>query len=105
MFSKEDRRASAGRGRRGAVRAGLPCGRSPAGATTSNFVVGDGNATLGTHVTFWGAQWWKLNSLSGGTAPAAFKGFANELPKPSAAPAGRPIRATAPTRPKGPCRG
>jgi hypothetical protein len=44
------------------------------------FVVGDltvgplGQA-IGKNVTFWGAQWWKLNSLSGGTAPAAFKGF------------------------------
>jgi len=28
-------------------------------------------------VTFWGAQWWKKNHLSGGTAPASFKGFAN----------------------------
>ena len=45
-----------------------------------NFVVGDltvgplGQA-VGKSVTFWGAQWWKLNSLSGGTGPAAFKGF------------------------------
>jgi uncharacterized repeat protein (TIGR01451 family) len=44
------------------------------------FVVGDltvgplGQA-VGKNVTFWGAQWWKLNSLSGGTAPASFKGF------------------------------
>jgi hypothetical protein len=27
-------------------------------------------------VTFWGAQWAKQNSLSNGSAPAAFKGFA-----------------------------
>jgi len=40
-----------------------------------NFVIGDQNSATGTSVTFWGAQWWKLNSLSGGTAPAAFKGF------------------------------
>jgi uncharacterized repeat protein (TIGR01451 family) len=40
-----------------------------------NFVIGDLNAAVGTNVTFWGAQWWKLNSLSGGAAPAAFKGF------------------------------
>ena len=40
-----------------------------------NFVIGDQNASIGTDVTFWGARWWKLNSLSGGTAPAAFKGF------------------------------
>jgi virginiamycin B lyase len=38
------------------------------------FVVGDGSAT-GT-VMFWGAQWSKKNTLSGGSAPPAFKGFA-----------------------------
>jgi hypothetical protein len=40
------------------------------------FVIGDGNATVGSHVTFWGAQWAKDNSLSGGDAPSAFKGLA-----------------------------
>lgn len=44
---------------------------------TSGFVVGDLNAAVGTDVTYWGAQWWKLNSLSGGLAPAAFKGYEN----------------------------
>ena len=48
-----------------------------------SFVIGDRNAAVGTAVTFWGAQWWKLNSLSGGTAPAAFKGF--ETTPPTAA--------------------
>jgi hypothetical protein len=48
-------------------------------------VIGDKNAAVGTAVTFWGAQWWKLNSLSGGPAPAAFKGFEN---KPAAATCG-----------------
>jgi len=38
------------------------------------FVLGDGSA--GGAVTFWGAQWSSLNSLSGGPAPSAFKGFA-----------------------------
>jgi hypothetical protein len=52
---------------------------APAGAASSSFVIGDRDATLGAHVTFWGAQWWKLNSLSGGAAPAAFKGFADTL--------------------------
>jgi PKD repeat protein len=41
------------------------------------FVIGDGNSATGTAVTFWGAQWWKLNTLSGGAAPASFKGFAD----------------------------
>jgi hypothetical protein len=38
------------------------------------FVVGDQTAT--GSVTFWGSQWAKLNVLSGGSAPSAFKGFA-----------------------------
>jgi uncharacterized repeat protein (TIGR01451 family) len=45
------------------------------------FVVGDLSAT--GSVTFWGAQWWKLNSLSGGSAPAAFKGFASAPASPA----------------------
>jgi hypothetical protein len=43
------------------------------------FVVGDQSAAVGNAVTFWGAQWWKLNSLSGGAAPASFKGFADSV--------------------------
>ena len=38
------------------------------------FVVGDGSATGG--VSFWGAQWAKVNKVSHGPAPDAFKGFA-----------------------------
>ncbi|MDQ1420960.1 MAG: hypothetical protein QOJ52_2922 [Acidimicrobiaceae bacterium] len=38
-----------------------------------SFVIGDQSQT-GT-VTFWGAQWAKVNSLSGGSAPSSFKGF------------------------------
>ena len=49
-----------------------------------NFVIGDGNSAVGTHVTFWGAQWAKLNTLSGGPAPSAFKGFEDN---PNTAPA------------------
>jgi hypothetical protein len=49
-----------------------------------NFVIGDRNSALGTDVTFWGAQWAKLNMLSGGAAPSAFKGFEDT---PSTAPA------------------
>lgn len=55
------------------------------GATTGgSFVVGDLNAAVGDAVTFWGAQWSKLNAVSGGPAPASFKGFANT---PTANPA------------------
>lgn len=44
------------------------------------FVIGDGNSALGTDVTFWGARWSRLNTLSGGSAPAAFKGFEDTPP-------------------------
>jgi hypothetical protein len=46
-------------------------------STTGSFVIGDQNADVGSVVTFWGAQWWKDDGLSGGTAPASFKGFAD----------------------------
>ncbi len=47
-----------------------------------SFVIGDGNAAVGSSVTFWGAQWWKANVLSGGVAPASFKGFADSAATP-----------------------
>lgn len=47
--------------------------------TSGSFVLGDQNAQVGTDQTFWGAQWAKNNLLSGGAAPAAFKGFAESL--------------------------
>ena len=59
------------------------------------FVIGNGNSANGTAVTFWGAQWWKLNTLSGGAAPAAFKGYALNPKVPTCAPRGAPTRATA----------
>ena len=40
------------------------------------FVIGDQNSATGSHVTFWSARWPTINSLSGGAAPASFKGFA-----------------------------
>jgi hypothetical protein len=46
------------------------------------FVIGDGNQAAGTPVTFWGAQWAKLNTLSGGDAPNQFKGFAGTTAEP-----------------------
>jgi hypothetical protein len=48
-----------------------------------SFVIGDRNAAVGNTVTFWGAQWAKINSLSGGNAPAAFKGFAEKPLNPA----------------------
>jgi len=43
------------------------------------FVVGDKSAQPGAGVTFWGAKWVSDNKLSGGTAPASFKGFAENV--------------------------
>jgi len=42
------------------------------------FVVGDRSATGA--VTFWSPSWWLRNALSGGPAPASFKGFATAVP-------------------------
>lgn len=40
------------------------------------FVIGNNNATLGNAVNFWGSQWEKTNSMTGGPSNASFKGFA-----------------------------
>jgi len=60
---------------------------SPTALASGSFVIGDQNATIGKLVTFsdvefWGSDWWKVNSLSGGPAPAAFKGFAASSSSP-----------------------
>jgi hypothetical protein len=47
------------------------------------FVIGDKDSAIGHSVTFWGAQWAKLNSLSGGPAPRSFKGFAKKPTTPT----------------------
>jgi hypothetical protein len=47
-------------------------------SAAGTFVIGNGNAAVGNDVTFWGSQWWTENSLTGGEAPASFKGFASE---------------------------
>ncbi len=54
-----------------------------ANAASGQFVLGDKTvaaATPSTTVTFWGAQWAKQNSLSGGAGPDAFKGYDNSAP-------------------------
>jgi hypothetical protein len=54
-------------------------------ATGGSFAIGDGNAAIGAQVTFWSPQWEKTNTLSGGNAPASFKGFADSVtPNPPA---------------------
>ena len=44
-------------------------------AAGGNFVIGDQNAVMANTVTFWGAKWSQENTLTGGSAPASFKGF------------------------------
>jgi hypothetical protein len=39
------------------------------------FVIGDLENGVGKSVTWWGAQWWKVDPMRSGLAPAAFKGF------------------------------
>lgn len=46
------------------------------------FAVGDRSSAMGASVTFFGAQWDSANSLSGGAAPNAFKGFATSPGSP-----------------------
>jgi len=50
-------------------------------SSSGSFVVGDRSAS--GSVTFWSPQWSKVNSLSAGAAPAAFKGFANTSVAPA----------------------
>lgn len=50
---------------------------------SGSFVIGDENSTTGTSVSFWSAKWWQNNSLSGGSAPPGFKGFAENPATPS----------------------
>jgi hypothetical protein len=47
-----------------------------------SFVIGGPKDSAGSSVTFWGAQWVKLNS-AGGTATASFKGFAEDPTTPT----------------------
>ncbi len=60
---------------------------SPTALASGSFVIGDQNAAVGSATTFsdvefWGSDWWKENSLSGGPAPSAFKGFAESSSSP-----------------------
>jgi hypothetical protein len=43
------------------------------------FVIGDRSAGIGSGVTFWSSQWFKDNSLSHGSGPSSFKGFAGDV--------------------------
>jgi hypothetical protein len=48
---------------------------------SGSMIVGNLNAAVNAEVTFWAAQWSRVNSLSGGSAPDAFKGFASTAPQ------------------------
>ena len=52
------------------------------------FIIGDGNAVVGNQVYFWGSQWAKHNSLSGGSAPNELKGFESSIQPQSCSLAG-----------------
>jgi SdrD B-like domain/PKD domain len=41
----------------------------------SGFAIGDTNTAVGAHVQFWGAQWARENTLTGGPGADAFKGY------------------------------
>jgi hypothetical protein len=43
------------------------------------FVVGDLSAVAGATVTWWSPSWSSANTVSGGPAPSAFKGFASKV--------------------------
>jgi hypothetical protein len=67
------------------------------------FTLGDSSvasASPTTNLTWWGADWSNLNRLSGGTAPSAFKGFADSVKLPTTSPAApgacRPAWTTSP---------
>jgi hypothetical protein len=45
-------------------------------APTGFFAIGDGSASVGAHVTFWGAKWWKQNDVSSKKTRPSFKGYA-----------------------------
>ena len=60
---------------------------TPTPTFEGNFVIGDLNAVVGNHVTFFSRHWAELNSLSGGPAPEGFKGFARH-PNPNPAQCG-----------------
>jgi hypothetical protein len=47
------------------------------------FVIGNEKAALGDAVYFWGSQWAKRNSLSGGPAPRSFKGYSDQPATPA----------------------
>jgi hypothetical protein len=54
----------------------LPGGGAFALGNCTAFTAGCASGISPATLTWWSSQWWTLNSLSGGSAPASFKGFA-----------------------------
>jgi len=52
---------------------------TPTPGFTGTFVIGDENAQIGNHVTFWGSHWAQHNTSSNGDTPEGFMGFAGSL--------------------------
>ncbi len=50
------------------------------------FVLGNLSAAGGGTLTWWGSKWATVNSLTGGPAPSAFKGFAGTVSLPTSTP-------------------
>ncbi len=44
------------------------------------FAIGDGSAATGSGVTFWSSHWVRDNSVSHGSGPSSFEGFAGDVP-------------------------
>jgi hypothetical protein len=49
--------------------------------SSGSMVIGNLDAAANTNVDYWGAQWSSDNSLTGGSAPDSFKGFASTAPQ------------------------
>jgi hypothetical protein len=60
--------------------AGVPVAAGELGsvAPTVNFVAGNVTAHEGAEIQPWGAQWWKIEEVTGGS-PASFKGYATSV--------------------------
>ena len=73
---------------------------TPTPTFEGNFVIGDLNAVVGNHVTFFSRHWAEFNSLSGGPAPEGFKGFARH-PDPNPAECGGTWTSSSDSHPPG----
>jgi len=51
---------------------------TPTPSFPGTFIIGDLNAVVGNHVTFWGAHWADENQFSDCDAPHGFKGYAGQ---------------------------